>query len=212
MSIADSEFFDVQKKLVERSAVEEFSANKNCTNLLRVVNVVEGICVEQDNVSVFAGGDRSLRIEEAKEFCGVARRGLQRFHRRQASLHKKSKVLVQAETRMHVRRGGVRSGHKTHTRLSHLADDRKVTFYDLFAQREIDLAAVFQPLSDSSRPQRALVPRDIFHHRILRQIRSGCHESEMHENRKCRNLPSVVRGENLKESRRFFRRVRIEKA
>src|SRR5438309_82711 len=84
----------------------------------------------------------------------------------EASLHKKSKVLVQAETRMHVRRGGVRSGHKTHTRLSHLADDRKVTFYDLFAQREIDLAAVFQPLSDSSRPQRALVPRDIFHHRI----------------------------------------------
>ena len=212
MSIADSEFFDVQKKLVERSAVEEFSANNNRMNSFRVVNIIERVGIEQDKVSGFAGGDRSLRIEVAKEFCGISRRRLQCFHRRQASLHEKSKVLMQAETRRHVRRGGVCSGHKTYTRLSHLADDRKRTFHNLLAQREVGFGAVFQTLSDSLCPERALILRNESHQPILRQIRARRHESEMYENGKRRNLPSVVRGESLKESRRFFRRVGIEKA
>src|SRR5882724_7758704 len=212
MSIADNEFFDVRKKLVERGAIEELSADNDGSDFFRVVNLVEGICIEQNQVGVFAGCDGSLRIEVAKEFCWIARRRLQRFHRRQASLHEKSKVFVQAETRKHVRRSGVCSGHETYTRLSHLAGDRKRTFYDLFAQRKIGFQAVFQMLSDSLTPKSALVPRNVSHARIARQIRSRRHESEMRENGKRWNLPSIIGGESLKESRRFFRRVGIEKA
>src|SRR5260221_1180823 len=212
MSVVGGELFGIGKKLVERGAVEELSANNNRTDLLRVVNVVERVGVEQDEVSVFAGGNRSLGIEASKKFCGIARPRLQCLHRRQAGSQQQSKVLVQTETGKHVRRGGVRSGHKTCTRLSHLPGDCKRAFHNLFAQHQISFRAVFQTLSDSLGPERALVLRNELHQPILRQIRSRRHESEMHENGKRRNLPSVIGGKNPEETRGFFWRVRIEKS
>src|SRR5256885_1115886 len=209
--IHNRKLFSIGEELIEHGAIQKLSADNDGSDVLGVANVVERVGVEQSQVGVFACGDRSLRIEMAEEFRRIARRRLQCFHWRQASLHKKSKFFVQAETRKHVRRGGVRSGHKTYSRLSHLPDDRKRTFHNLLAQREISFRAVFQTLVDSLTPKSALVPRNVLHAKIARQIRSGCHESEMHENGKRWNLPGTVRSESFKKTRCFFRRIRIEK-
>src|SRR5262249_17544983 len=119
-SIGSGGLFGTDKELVESGTLEQLAAKNHGADFLRVVNVVERIGIKENQIGVLGTGNRSLRIEPAEKFRGIARRGLQRFHRSQTRFNEELEFFVQTEAGENERRGGVGSRKNFHAALSHL--------------------------------------------------------------------------------------------
>src|SRR5579871_126269 len=157
---------------IEGGTVVNVAGGDDGRDLAGVVDVGERIGVEEDEVGEFAFCDRTLGGFGTEEFGGVARGGLQRFHRSKASLDEIGEFVVEAESGENEDGGGsVGAGQEWNSGVVHIGDHFQIARKVFLAEWEWIFLQVGNHLVVETLPgDIAPVGRDIFGERVVRQV------------------------------------------
>ena len=70
----------------------------NCGNAFRVTDIAKGVCLNDDEIAKPSFLDRSHLRFQSEKFGRILRRRHDRLHRRQAGIHEKFHLVMQAES------------------------------------------------------------------------------------------------------------------
>src|SRR6266568_4031265 len=180
------------QKRIQDLAGEQFTAENDGVNLLRILDVLKRVGIEKNQVGALSRFNRSLLGGTPEKPGRLARGRREGFPRSQSRSGQIDKIFVKARPGKYIGGSYVRSRQDADARGFHAPNNFQRTLHNFLEQIEVCFGPMFHALLPALFPDFAEPPGHIYHAWILSQIRSRRHESELDEYRECGYLPGVI--------------------